>query len=196
MYVTFHGFNVIILYTEFFMLANVTGTELGLPRPRTTYLDFTLTKTFDHHKMATSHDGKSLLLNHGGKMKSVKRVNNQRFVSVLLSVLLIRSPDNLAIQKYTIINVSSISVCFELSYIYIFMLQGDFVRVRKKDLDKLTTEVMQLREFLPRVLNRDLIEALHKARTAQTSIYIITIIVTSSKVGYVTAGMYVCLLAK
>lgn len=68
------------------------------------------------------------------------------------------------------------------------MLQGDFVRVRKKDLDKLTTEVMQLREFLPRVLNRDLIEALHNARTAQTSIYIITIIVTSSKVGYVTAN--------
>lgn len=58
------------------------------------------------------------------------------------------------------------------------MLQDDFVRVRKKDLDKLTTEVMQLREFLPRVLNRDLIEALHKARAAQTSIYIIIIIVT------------------
>lgn len=131
MYVTFHGFNVIILYTEFFMLANVTGTELGLPRPRTTYLDFTLTKTFDHHKMATSHDGKSLLLNHGGKMKSVKRVNNQRFVSVLLSVLLIRSPDNLAIQKYTIINVSSISVCFELSYIYIYVA-GWFCPSEKK----------------------------------------------------------------
>lgn len=49
------------------------------PRPGTTSsptcLDFTLTKTFDHHKMATSHDGKSLLLNHGGKMKSVKQVN-------------------------------------------------------------------------------------------------------------------------
>ncbi|XP_028252128.1 heat shock factor 2-binding protein [Parambassis ranga] len=43
-----------------------------------------------------------------------------------------------------------------------------FVRVRKQDLDKLTTEVMQLREFLPRVLNGDLIEILQKARTAQT----------------------------
>ncbi|XP_013855035.1 heat shock factor 2-binding protein [Austrofundulus limnaeus] len=30
--------------------------------------------------------------------------------------------------------------------------KGDFVRVRKMDLEKLTTEVMQLREFLPRVL--------------------------------------------
>nr|XP_015813322.2 heat shock factor 2-binding protein [Nothobranchius furzeri]XP_015813323.2 heat shock factor 2-binding protein [Nothobranchius furzeri] len=39
-----------------------------------------------------------------------------------------------------------------------------FVRVRKRDLEKLTTEVMQLREFLPKVLNRDL----HKARGAET----------------------------
>ncbi|XP_029307838.1 heat shock factor 2-binding protein [Cottoperca gobio] len=46
--------------------------------------------------------------------------------------------------------------------------QDGFVRVKKSDLEKLTTEVMQLREFLPRVLNRDLIEMLHKARTAQT----------------------------
>ncbi|XP_060888136.1 heat shock factor 2-binding protein [Labrus mixtus] len=46
--------------------------------------------------------------------------------------------------------------------------QDGFVRVRKSDLDKLTTEVMQLREFLPRVLNRDLMEMLHKARAAHT----------------------------
>lgn len=43
-----------------------------------------------------------------------------------------------------------------------------FVRVRKRDLDKLTTEVMQLREFLPKVLNGDLIEMLNKAKAAQT----------------------------
>lgn len=42
------------------------------------------------------------------------------------------------------------------------------MRVRKSDLEKLTTEVMQLRDFLPRVLNGDLIETLHEARTAQT----------------------------
>nr|XP_046238510.1 heat shock factor 2-binding protein isoform X2 [Scatophagus argus] len=46
--------------------------------------------------------------------------------------------------------------------------QDGFVRVRKRDLEKLTTEVMQLREFLPKVLNKDLIEMLHKARAAQT----------------------------
>ncbi|XP_041821747.1 heat shock factor 2-binding protein [Chelmon rostratus] len=46
--------------------------------------------------------------------------------------------------------------------------QDVFVRVRKRDLEKLTTEVMQLREFLPKVLNRDLIERLRKARVAQT----------------------------
>ncbi|XP_041637385.1 heat shock factor 2-binding protein [Cheilinus undulatus] len=51
------------------------------------------------------------------------------------------------------------------------VLQGakdGFVRVRKRDLEKLTTEVMQLRDFLPRVLNGDLIQMLHKARAAHT----------------------------
>ncbi|XP_072303857.1 heat shock factor 2-binding protein [Eucyclogobius newberryi] len=43
-----------------------------------------------------------------------------------------------------------------------------YVRVRKRELDKLTTEVMQLREFLPRVLNGELMEMLTKARAAQT----------------------------
>ncbi|XP_057678592.1 heat shock factor 2-binding protein isoform X2 [Corythoichthys intestinalis] len=43
-----------------------------------------------------------------------------------------------------------------------------FVRVRKRDLEKLTTEVMQLREFLPRVVNRNLIDRLHKTRVTQT----------------------------
>ncbi|XP_056287459.1 heat shock factor 2-binding protein isoform X2 [Pseudoliparis swirei] len=46
--------------------------------------------------------------------------------------------------------------------------QGGFVRVRKSDLEKLTTEVMQLRDFLPRVLNGDLIHMLHTARAAHT----------------------------
>lgn len=49
-----------------------------------------------------------------------------------------------------------------------FFFQDGFVRVRKRDLEKLTTEVMQLKEFLPRVLNGDLIETLQKARAAQT----------------------------
>ncbi|KAM4559702.1 heat shock factor 2-binding protein [Odontesthes bonariensis] len=46
--------------------------------------------------------------------------------------------------------------------------EDDFVRVRRKDLEKLTTEVMQLREFLPRVLNGNLTEMLHKAQRAET----------------------------
>ncbi|XP_068446680.1 heat shock factor 2-binding protein isoform X2 [Clinocottus analis] len=46
--------------------------------------------------------------------------------------------------------------------------QDGFVRVRKSDLEKLTTEVMQLRDFLPRVLNGDLMDTLQRARTAQT----------------------------
>ena len=53
--------------------------------------------------------------------------------------------------------------------IFLSFFQDAFVRVRKRDLEKLTTEVMQLREFLPRVLNGDLIKMLHKAQAAQTS---------------------------
>ncbi|GAB1300850.1 Heat shock factor 2-binding protein [Apodemus speciosus] len=33
--------------------------------------------------------------------------------------------------------------------------KDEFVKVRKKDLERLTTEVMQLRDFLPRILNGD-----------------------------------------
>ncbi|XP_028998341.1 heat shock factor 2-binding protein isoform X2 [Betta splendens] len=47
-------------------------------------------------------------------------------------------------------------------------VKDDLVTVRKSDLEKLTTEVMQLKEFLPRVLSGDLIQMLHKARSAQT----------------------------
>ncbi|XP_055084598.1 heat shock factor 2-binding protein [Periophthalmus magnuspinnatus] len=43
-----------------------------------------------------------------------------------------------------------------------------YVRVRKRELDKLTTEVMQLRDFLPKVLNGELMEMLNKAKAAQT----------------------------
>lgn len=61
-------------------------------------------------------------------------------------------------------------------FFYLFFLQGGFIRVRKRDLEKLTTEVMQLREFLPRVVNGDLMEMLHKARAAQTSMLNSTLI--------------------
>lgn len=36
---------------------------------------FILFFTFNHHKMASSHDGKSLLQNHGAKMNSSQQVN-------------------------------------------------------------------------------------------------------------------------
>ncbi|XP_018605354.1 heat shock factor 2-binding protein isoform X4 [Scleropages formosus] len=36
--------------------------------------------------------------------------------------------------------------------------RGGFVRVRKRDLERLTTEVMQLRDFLPKVISRDVLE--------------------------------------
>ncbi|XP_062383766.1 heat shock factor 2-binding protein isoform X2 [Sardina pilchardus] len=43
-----------------------------------------------------------------------------------------------------------------------------YVSIRKRDMEKLTTEVMQLREFLPKVINGDLLDSLHKARQIET----------------------------
>ncbi|KAI4882050.1 hypothetical protein NFI96_007675 [Prochilodus magdalenae] len=50
-------------------------------------------------------------------------------------------------------------------------LGGDcFVQVRKGDLERLSTEVMQLREFLPKVFSGDFIDSLHKARSLDTQL--------------------------
>ncbi|TSK17860.1 Heat shock factor 2-binding protein [Bagarius yarrelli] len=43
-----------------------------------------------------------------------------------------------------------------------------FVRVQKRDLERLCTEVMQLREFLPKVINGDFLDALYKSRFLDT----------------------------
>ncbi|KAI5618488.1 heat shock factor 2-binding protein, partial [Silurus asotus] len=46
---------------------------------------------------------------------------------------------------------------------------GDcFVTIQKRDLERLCTEVMQLREFLPKVINGDFLDALHKSRSLDT----------------------------
>lgn len=37
-----------------------------------------------------------------------------------------------------------------------------FVKVRKKDLERLTTEVMHTQGFLPRILNREVLESFQK----------------------------------
>ncbi|XP_030634810.1 heat shock factor 2-binding protein [Chanos chanos] len=44
----------------------------------------------------------------------------------------------------------------------------DFVSVRKRDLERLSTEVMQLRDFLPNVINRDLMETLSRTCSIET----------------------------
>ncbi|XP_004594215.2 heat shock factor 2-binding protein [Ochotona princeps] len=43
----------------------------------------------------------------------------------------------------------------------------EFVTVRKKDLERLTTEVMQLRDFLPRILHGDVLESFRKLKLAE-----------------------------
>ncbi|XP_032212269.1 heat shock factor 2-binding protein isoform X6 [Mustela erminea] len=46
----------------------------------------------------------------------------------------------------------------------------EFVKVRKKDLERLTTEVMQIRDFLPRILNGDVLESFQRLKIAQKSL--------------------------
>ncbi|XP_040842540.1 heat shock factor 2-binding protein [Ochotona curzoniae] len=46
----------------------------------------------------------------------------------------------------------------------------EFVKVRKKDLERLTTEVMQIRDFLPRILNGDVLESFQKLKLAQQNL--------------------------
>ncbi|XP_004406653.1 PREDICTED: heat shock factor 2-binding protein [Odobenus rosmarus divergens] len=43
----------------------------------------------------------------------------------------------------------------------------EFVKVRKKDLERLTTEVMQIRDFLPRILNGEVLESFQKLKIVE-----------------------------
>lgn len=45
----------------------------------------------------------------------------------------------------------------------------EFVQVRKKDLERLTTEVMQIRDFLPRILNGEVLESFQKLKIVEKS---------------------------
>ncbi|MBN3280338.1 HSF2B protein, partial [Polyodon spathula] len=47
----------------------------------------------------------------------------------------------------------------------------EFVKVRKRDLERLTTEVMQVRDLLPRILSGNLFESLLKLSSAESTIY-------------------------
>ncbi|NXT94532.1 HSF2B protein, partial [Anhinga rufa] len=40
--------------------------------------------------------------------------------------------------------------------------KDEFVKVRRRDLERLTTEVMQLRDFLPKIVNGDILSTLQK----------------------------------
>ncbi|XP_015998978.1 heat shock factor 2-binding protein isoform X2 [Rousettus aegyptiacus] len=46
----------------------------------------------------------------------------------------------------------------------------EFVKVRKKDLERLTTEVMQIRDFLPRILNGEVLESFQKLKIIENNL--------------------------
>ncbi|XP_007493267.2 heat shock factor 2-binding protein isoform X3 [Monodelphis domestica] len=46
----------------------------------------------------------------------------------------------------------------------------EFVQVRKRDLERLTTEVMQLRDFLPKILNGEILESFQRLDVVETSL--------------------------
>uniref|UniRef100_A0A8C6QFV8 Heat shock transcription factor 2 binding protein n=1 Tax=Nannospalax galili TaxID=1026970 RepID=A0A8C6QFV8_NANGA len=49
-------------------------------------------------------------------------------------------------------------------------VQEEFVKVRKKDLERLTTEVMQIRDFLPRILNGEVLESFQKLKIVEKNL--------------------------
>lgn len=45
----------------------------------------------------------------------------------------------------------------------------EFVKVRRRDLERLTTEVMQLRDFLPKIVNGDILGTFQKLDAIESS---------------------------
>ncbi|KAM4701415.1 heat shock factor 2-binding protein [Discoglossus pictus] len=46
----------------------------------------------------------------------------------------------------------------------------EFIRVRRRDLERLTTEVMQMRDILPRILNQELVETVQRLEQAESAL--------------------------
>ncbi|XP_063810708.1 heat shock factor 2-binding protein, partial [Pseudophryne corroboree] len=49
-------------------------------------------------------------------------------------------------------------------------MEQDFVLVKRKDVERLTTEVMQMREFLPQILNQELLENVQRLEAAEIAL--------------------------
>jgi len=47
--------------------------------------------------------------------------------------------------------------------------KDEFVQVRRRDLERLTTEVMQLRDFLPKIINGDILGTFQKLDAIESS---------------------------
>ena len=59
-------------------------------------------------------------------------------------------------------------------FVCLFLLQkaetkDEFVQVRRRDLERLTTEVMQLRDFLPKIINGDILGTFQKLDAIESS---------------------------
>lgn len=60
-------------------------------------------------------------------------------------------------------------VCLFVSQFQKAETKEDFVKVRRSDLERLTTEVMQLRDFLPKILNGDILWTFQKLDAVESS---------------------------
>lgn len=47
--------------------------------------------------------------------------------------------------------------------------KDEFVKIRRRDLERLTTEVMQLRDFLPKIINGDILGTFQKLDAIESS---------------------------
>ncbi|XP_038657135.1 heat shock factor 2-binding protein isoform X1 [Scyliorhinus canicula] len=48
--------------------------------------------------------------------------------------------------------------------------KDEFVKIRKRDLERLTTETMQIKDFLPKILNGEFLESFHQREAAEATL--------------------------
>lgn len=64
--------------------------------------------------------------------------------------------------------------CCWVLFLFLFQkaeTKDEFVKIRRRDLERLTTEVMQLRDFLPKIINGDILGTFQKLDAIESSEY-------------------------
>ncbi|XP_068541407.1 heat shock factor 2-binding protein isoform X4 [Anas acuta] len=89
--------------------------------------------------------------------------------AVVVSLLLVGGFLWCSVGMVFVCVLSLLFVCLFFSQFQKAETKEDFVKVRRSDLERLTTEVMQLRDFLPKILNGDILWTFQKLDAVESS---------------------------